>query len=93
MNEVAGLGDLAAKWTAFGWHVIIVEKGNDLEAIIAALQQAGSTTGKPSMILLKSEMGHGVDFMAGKAGWHGKAPKEEETAAALAQIPETLGDF
>lgn len=93
VNEVAGLGDLAAKWTAFGWNVIVVENGNDIEAIIAALEQAGNTTGKPSMILLKSEMGHGVDFMAGKAGWHGKAPKDEEVACALAQLPETLGDF
>jgi len=92
-NEVAGLGDLEAKWKSFGWEVIILKKGNDMESILAALEQAGKSTEKPVMILAKTEMGHGVDFMAGKHGWHGKAPNADETVIALKQLKETLGDF
>lgn len=93
VNDVAGLGDMEAKYKAFGWNVIVVENGNDMAELVDALDRAGRNTGKPTMILMKAEMGHGVDFMAGKHGWHGKAPSADETAAALAQIPETLGDF
>ena len=93
VNEVAGLGDLAAKWESFGWQVIVVEKGNDMASIVEALEQAGKAAGKPVMLLLKTEMGHGVDFMAGRHGWHGKAPNADEVAAALAQLEETLGDY
>ena len=93
VNEVAGLGDLAAKWKAFGWEVIVVENGNDIQSILDAFEAAGKSADKPVMLLMKTEMGHGVDFMAGKHGWHGKAPNDEETATALSQLKETLGDF
>ena len=93
VENVAGLGDLADKWSAFGWNVIVVEDGHDFEKILAAFDIAKASEGKPSMILLKTEMGHGVDFMAGTHKWHGKAPMPEEVEAALAQLPETLGDY
>lgn len=93
VENVGGLGDLAAKWSAFGWNVIVVEDGHDFEKILAAFEIAKASVGKPSMILLKTEMGHGVDFMAGTHKWHGKAPSEEQRDAALAQLEETLGDY
>ncbi|MBQ0086605.1 MAG: transketolase [Bacteroidales bacterium] len=93
INEVAGMGDLQAKWAAFGWETIVVEDGNDMESILKAFDKAVTVKGKPVMILLHTEMGHGIDFMAGKHGWHGKAPKAEEVALALEQLEETLGDF
>lgn len=93
INEVAGMGDLQAKWVAFGWETIVVENGNDMESILKAFDKAATVKGKPVMILLHTEMGHGIDFMAGKHGWHGKAPKAEEVVLALEQLEETLGDF
>ena len=92
VEEVGGLGDLAGKWSAFGWNVVIVEDGHDCDQILAAIDIAKAAD-KPSMILLKTEMGHGVDFMAGTHKWHGKAPSEEQRDAALAQLEETLGDY
>ena len=94
VSEVAGEGDLAAKWTAWDWNVIVAE-GHDFDSIQKAfeLAKAGKGSGKPTMILFKTEMGHGVDFMAGTHKWHGKAPSPEQCEAALAQLPETLGDF
>ena len=92
VDEVAGQGDLRCKWEAFGWHVIVAD-GHDFNAILDAYAQALSVQGKPVMILFKTEMGHGIDFMAGTHKWHGKAPKPEEVEAALAQLPETLGDY
>jgi len=92
VEEVGGLGDLAGKWSAFGWNVVTVEDGHDCDQIIAAIDIAKASD-KPSMILLKTEMGHGVDFMAGTHKWHGKAPSEEQRDAALAQLEETLGDY
>lgn len=93
--EVAGIGDLEAKWKSFGWNVITVADGNDFEQILDAFGKAEAAVGgdRPTMILFRTEMGHGVDFMAGTHKWHGKAPSEEQCAAALEQIPETLGDF
>lgn len=93
VENVGGLGDLAGKWSAFGWNVIVVEDGHDHEKIAAAIDIAKACEEKPSMILLKTEMGHGVDFMAGTHKWHGKAPNEEQRDAALAQLEETLGDY
>ena len=92
--EVAGIGDLKAKWESFGWHVIVAD-GHDFDAILGAFADAKAQQGKgkPVMILWRSEMGHGVDFMAGTHKWHGKAPNAEQCAAALAQLEETLGDF
>lgn len=93
VNDVAGLGDLEAKWKAFGWETIVVGDGNDMKQILDAFKQASTVKGKPVMLLLHTEMGHGIDFMAGSHEWHGKAPKDEDTARALAQLEETLGDF
>ncbi len=93
INDVAGMGDLQAKWAAFGWETVVVDDGNDMESILKAFDKAATVKGKPVMILLHTEMGHGIDFMAGKHGWHGKAPKAEEVAVALEQLEETLGDF
>ena len=93
VENVGGLGDLADNWSSFGWNVIVVEDGHDFEKILAAFDIAKASEGKPSMILLKTEMGHGVDFMAGTHKWHGKAPSEEQRDAALAQLEETLGDY
>lgn len=94
VNSVMSLGDLEAKWKAFGWEVIVSE-GNDMQKVLDtfALAREKGGKGKPVMILWKNEMGHGVDFMAGTHKWHGKAPNAEQTEAALAQLPETLGDF
>ena len=93
-EDVAGLGDLEAKWNAFNWDVIVAE-GNDMDKVLAAFADAKSRLGKgkPIMILFKTEMGHGVDFMAGTHKWHGSAPSEEQCAEAMKQLKETLGDF
>ena len=93
-EDVAGLGDLEAKWKAFGWDVIVAE-GNDMDKVLAAFADAKSRLGKgkPVMMLFKTEMGHGVDFMAGTHKWHGSAPSEEQCAEAMKQLKETLGAF
>jgi len=92
---VMPMGDLSAKFIAFGWDVLTIENGNDLTEIVATLKEAKSMTGKgkPICILLKTEMGNGVDFMMNTHAWHGKAPNDEQLAIALAQNPETLGDY
>ena len=94
-DKVLPLGDLKAKFGAFGWSVVTIEKGNDIAAILEGLKVAKALTGKgkPVCILLHTEMGHGVDFMMGTHAWHGKAPNDEQLAKALAQNPETLGDY
>ncbi len=94
-DEVLDLGDLGKKFDAFGWQVLRVKKGNDLDAVISGLQEAVELTGngKPVCILLHTEMGHGVDFMMGSHAWHGIAPNDEQLADALSQNPETLGDY
>ena len=94
-DKVLTLGNLRAKWEAFGWQVIDIEKGNDISAILKGLAKAKALTGKgkPVCILLHSEMGNGVDFMMGTHAWHGKAPNDEQLAKALAQNAETLGDY
>lgn len=90
--NVAGIEDFSEKWSAFGWDVIIAD-GHDFESILSAFKMAHNENGKPKMILFKTEMGHGVDFMAGTHEWHGKAPSAEQCDAAMQQIPETLGDY
>ena len=92
--QVAAIAPLNEKWKAFGWNVIEAE-GNDIDCIIQAFADAKANkgSGKPTMILFKTEMGHGVDFMAGTHKWHGKAPSEEQCAEAMKQLEETLGDF
>jgi transketolase len=94
-DEVLPMGDLGAKFAAFGWEVMHLEHGNDLDAVRAALREAGTRSGhgKPVVIIMKTAMGHGVDFMAGTHKWHGVAPNDDELARALAQCPETLGDY
>jgi transketolase len=94
-DKVLSLGDLPLKWKSFGWEVLILEKGNDIQSIIDALHQAKllSRKGKPVVILMKTEMGYGVDFMMGTHKWHGSAPNAEQTANALSQLEETLGDY
>lgn len=93
-DSVAGNGDLRAKWEAFGWHTIEAD-GHDMEAILDAFAKAKSQRGlgKPVMILFRTDMGHGVDFMAGTCKWHGKAPSAQQCDAAMEQLSETLGDF
>jgi transketolase len=94
-DHVLPLGDLKAKFEAFGWVVLEEEKGNDIESIIAILAKAKSLTGKgkPVCILLKTMMGYGVDFMMHTHAWHGKAPNDAQLEIALNQNPETLGDY
>jgi transketolase len=93
-NLVLSLGDLHAKWVAFGWDVLEM-KGNDMADVVKTLELAKSRTGqgKPIMILMHTEMGYGVDFMAGSHKWHGIAPNDEQLKLALAQLEETLGDY
>ena len=94
-SMVMDLGDLASKFESFGWTVLTIEKGNDMDEIVAGLRQAKTYggKGKPIVILMKTEMGKGVDFMEGSHAWHGIAPNDEQLKTALAQLPETLGDY
>lgn len=93
-DKVLSLGDLHAKWTAFGWEVLAMN-GNVMADVLRGLAEAKSRTGrgKPVMILMRTEMGMGVDFMMGSHEWHGIAPNDEQLAKALSQLPETLGDY
>ncbi|MBC7124374.1 MAG: transketolase [Bacteroidales bacterium] len=94
VDEVVTLGNLKAKWESFGWEVLETN-GNDMEKLLSTFALAKSKTGqgKPIVILMRTEMGMGVDFMMGTHKWHGKAPNDEEFAHAMAQLPETIGDF
>ncbi|MFZ4863190.1 transketolase [Sphingobacterium sp. Mn56C] len=94
-NQVLSLGNLRAKWEAFGWDVLDIEKGNDMAAVVAGIEEAKGRTGKgkPVVILLHTQMGYGVDYMMGTHKWHGSAPNDEQLASALNQLPETLGDY
>ncbi|MBT8220688.1 MAG: transketolase [Bacteroidia bacterium] len=93
-DEVISLGDLPAKWKAFGWEVMQMD-GNNMQDIIETVTQAKSKLGnnKPICILMKTVMGQGVDFMMHTHAWHGKAPNDEQTEIALSQLEETLGDY
>lgn len=94
-EAVMSLGNLEAKWSAFGWDVLVCDDGNDMETINLALADAKSHLGKgkPIVILMKTKMGFGVDFMMGSHKWHGVAPNEEQCTKALAQLEETIGDY
>ena len=94
-DKVMKLGDIGAKFEAFGWEVIRLEEGNDVDQVVAALEKAKTFVGKgkPIAIMMKTQMGAGVDFMEGSHEWHGIAPNDEQLAKALAQLPETLGDY
>ncbi len=94
VEDVLDFGDIYKKWEAFGWEVLKAD-GNNMQEIIDTLKTAKSKTGngKPVVIIMKTEMGMGVDFMTGTHAWHGKAPNKEQTEIALGQLKETLGDY
>ena len=94
-NKIMSLGDLAAKFEAFGWRVVLLDNGNDMDEVVKALNYAKTFVGqeKPIIILMKTAMGKGVDFMEGSHEWHGIAPNDEQLQKALAQLPETMGDY
>lgn len=93
-NDVLPLGDVKSKWEAFGWQVLEME-GNDIENVRATLLKARTLTGlgKPTLILMKTMMGNGVDFMMHSHKWHGIAPNDEQLQKALDQNPVTIGDY
>ncbi len=94
LDDVCSLGDLNAKLKAFNFNVLEVD-GNNMETLSQLFQKVTSLlgTGKPIAVIMKTEMGMGVDFMMGTHAWHGVAPSAEQEEKALAQLPETLGDF
>ena len=94
VDDVLSLGNIEEKWIAFGWKTLKCD-GNNLKDVITTLQKAKSLTGKgqPIMIIMKTEMGFGVDFMMGSHKWHGVAPNNEQLEVALNQLEETLGDY
>ncbi len=94
-ESVLPMGDLKSKFEAFGWTVVEINEGNDIEAIKKGMAVAKSNTGngKPVCVLLKTVMGHGVDFMMHTHAWHGKAPNDEQLEIGLNQNPETIGDY
>ena len=94
VDDVLSLGNLKAKWEAFGWCVL-ESNGNDIVEVIETLNKAKELTGKqqPIVIIMKTEMGFGVDYMMGSHKWHGVAPNDEQLEIALNQLPETLGDY
>lgn len=93
-DDVMNLGDMRAKYEAFGWDVIEID-GNNMQAIVNALKltRENAHQGQPQLILAHTEMGMGVDFMMGTHKWHGSAPNDEQAANALSQLEETLGDY
>ena len=94
-DDVLPMGSIRAKFEAFGWEVIDIIKGNDVDSIIKGLSEAKSKSGKgkPVCVLLHTEMGNGIDFMMHTHAWHGKAPNDDQLADALNQNPVTLGDY
>ena len=94
-DEVLNMGDLSKKFSSFGWEVLKLKEGNNIESIIYSLQKAKTMTRKekPVVVLMETEMGNGVDFMMGTHKWHGIAPNDELLAIALKQNPETIGDY
>ena len=94
-KDVLDIGDLKSKFESFGWKVLEMENGNSLDEVYSTLSLAkeNSKKGKPIVILMKTVMGNGVDFMMHTHEWHGKAPNDEQLKIALNQNPETLGDY
>src|SRR5690554_2416347 len=94
-DKILDLLNLREKYEAFGWKVIETKNGNDINEVIAVLEEAKSLLGQgqPILNLLHTEMGHGVDFMVGSHKWHGVAPSDEQLENALTQVKETLGDY
>ncbi|HAW73528.1 MAG TPA: transketolase [Flavobacteriales bacterium] len=93
-EDVMSLGDLAGKWSAFGWHVLTCD-GHNMdslrEAVVSGKANRGS--GKPTVVLMTTSMGKGVDFMEGTHKWHGIAPNDAQLESALSQLEQTLGDY
>ncbi|MEY4861154.1 MAG: hypothetical protein RL059_853 [Bacteroidota bacterium] len=94
LDDVLPLGNLSEKWKAFGWEVLEMD-GHNFNSIRSVMDSAISLTGKgkPIVIIMKTEMGQGVDFMMGTHKWHGSAPNDQQLEAALKQLAETLGDY
>lgn len=94
-DEILHMGNLKTKFEAFGWDVLEIKEGNNLDAIIKGMNEAKALTGKgrPVCVLLYTEMGNGVDYMMHTHAWHGKAPNDEQLEKALEQNPATLGDY
>jgi transketolase len=92
--KVNDLGDIRQKFAAFGWHTLEMN-GNDMDEVVHTLEEAKSLVGKgkPIAIIMRTIMGKGVEFMENDHNWHGVAPNDEQLAKALAQLPETLGDY
>ena len=95
VEKVLSLGNLKAKFEAFGWTVLENNNGNDIESVLKSFETAKSFLGKgkPIMVLMKTEMGMGVDYMMGTHKWHGSSPNDEQLAKALAQLKETEKDY
>lgn len=95
VDNVLSLGNLKSKFEAFGWTTLEIKNGNNIEEVISGIKNAQTYLGKgkPVIILMRTEMGAGVDFMMGTHKWHGKAPNDEQLKSALAQLPETIGDY
>ena len=94
-EEILSLGDLNKKITSFGWKLVEIKNGNDMNSVLNGLNSAIELTKKesPVCVLLNTEMGYGVDFMMGSHEWHGIAPNDEQLKLALEQLDETLGDY
>ena len=94
-QQVMDLGDLKAKFEAFQWTVVVIENGNDMQQVLDGMAKAKTLTGqgKPVCVILTTEMGYGVDFMQGINKYHGSVLSADDVPKALAQLPETLGDF
>ena len=94
-HEVLDLGNIKSKFESFGWITLELSEGNDIESVIITLQKAKKLikNGSPVAILMKTEMGNGVDFMMHTHAWHGKAPNDDQLKIALSQNPETIGDY
>lgn len=94
-DKVLPLGNLRAKFESFGWEVLEINNGNNMQEVVDGLNRAKTFLGKgkPIVNIMRTEMGHGVDFMMGSHKWHGVAPNDEQLKVALAQLEETLGDY
>lgn len=94
-DDVLPMGSIADKFKAFGWEVMSIDDGNDMQQVVDGLTKAKSLCGKgkPVCIVMHTDMGHGVDFMKGTHEWHGIAPNDDQLASALNQLEETLGDY
>jgi transketolase len=93
-HKVLGMGDLKLKFEAFGWATLGMD-GNNMDEVVSGLEKAKTMTGqgKPVAIIMRTVMSKGVDFMENDHNWHGVAPNDDQLQKALAQLPETIGDY